>query len=99
MSALHNGFNHLAQPAASTSTGLSGITVFSSCRSAEAVSGWLAAEWVDPSLAPFLYDGAKAVFIVGTEVREHSKADVKRRSENKYHHDGFSGAHLTVVFI
>lgn len=82
MSALHNGFNHLAQPAASTSTGLSGITVFSSCRSAEAVSGWLAAEWVDPSLAAFVYDGAKAVFILCTEVRERSKADVERRSEN-----------------
>lgn len=83
MSALYNGFNHLAQPAASTSTGLSGITVFSSCCSAEAVSGWLAAEWVDPSLATFVYDGAKAVLIVCPEAREYSNADVKRRSANK----------------
>lgn len=77
MSALHNGFNHLAQPAASTSTGLSGISVFSSCRSAEAVGAWLAAERVDPSLATFVYDGAKAVLIVCKEVTKRSKAEAK----------------------
>lgn len=61
MSALHNGFNHLAQPTASTSTGLSGVSVFSSCRSAEGVSGWLAAEGVDPSSAALARDSGDAV--------------------------------------
>lgn len=77
MSALHNGFNHLAQPAASTSTGLSGVSAFSSCRSAEAVSGWLVAPWVDPSSATLAYDRGNAMrSSVRADLRERMKASV-----------------------